>query len=90
MATGYVTVANGSYSQAAAIAAWELEAGVTDCVTVGGIGAKTTAVADEISNGVIKLKVTAGSAAQITDQYDAGDVITGLTFETAPGEDAPA
>ena len=90
MASGYVQNTAGATEQGAAITAWEAETGVTDAVVVGGIGAKTTVVADEISNGVVKFKVTAGTAANITDQYDADDVIAGQTWATAKGEAAPA
>lgn len=92
--SGYVDVDEGAaVDPGAAITAWEAEANIDDCVVVGGIGAKTTVVADEISNGMVKFKVTTadpGVATDITDDLDSGDVITGAKFKVAKGESAPA
>ncbi len=90
MATGYVNSAAGAIEQDAMITNYEAKLNVSDCVVVGGIGAKTTVVADEISNGIVKFLVTATAAADITNEYDADDVITGVTLQTANGEAAPA
>ena len=91
MATGYVKADAGDVIDVdAAITAWELETGVTDCVSIGGIGAQGSVVKDEISNGIVKLEVTAGTAANITDGFVADAVITGVDFSQADGEAAPA
>ena len=91
MATGYVKADAGDVIDVdAAITAWELETGVTDCVSIGGIGAQGSVVKDEISNGIVKLEVTAATAGNITDGFVADAVIVGVDFSQADGEAAPA
>jgi hypothetical protein len=90
MATGYVNSAAGAIEQSAMITNYEAKINVSDTVVVGGIGVPTTEVAQEISNGIVKFLVTATAAVDITNEYDAGDVITGVTLQTANGEAAPA
>lgn len=87
MATGQVGSDAGAWNQASAVAAWEGAANVSDAVVRGGIGAD---VADEISNGIVQLTVTATAAVDITNQYGADTLEAGINYQTAKGEAAPA
>ena len=87
MATGYVSPLAGAADPATTVTDWEAAANVSDCKVVGGFGSD---VADEISNGVVKFLVTATADTDITGQYSADDITTGVTFGTSPGEAAPA
>lgn len=60
--------------------------GTTGTLTVVR-GYDGTTAATALDNAVIDTVVDAGD---ITDQYGAGDVISGVTFQTAQGEAAPA
>lgn len=85
MATGYQSPAGGDgVTPADAVTAWELETNVSDCKVSGGFGSDVEA---EISNNVVKFKITATAASDITTAQ--GDV-SGVVYENTPGEAAPA
>ena len=87
MATGNVGSDAGAWDQAAAVTAWEAALNVSDAKVRGGIGAD---VADEISNGIVQLVITATAAVDITNQYGADTLQSGINYQTAKGEAAPA
>ena len=87
MATGYQSQISSAMDQDDAITDWESETNISDALVVGGIGPSGTVVANEISNGVVKMLIVGTAAVDITNAQ--GDV-NGAVFENTPGEDAPA